>query len=152
VRALAATIALGLVLAVPSARAEGCAITATPEPGWPGASLFVTGTGFTPAADITVILGGMPIYDGFIDPQGGFEIEVRIPNPFPSGEAGLGVIDHTGVCQATMPYAVGDAPKPAVPTAIPAWALVAFVLMGAGLGLGLAGVAIHARPSSSGDA
>jgi hypothetical protein len=121
---------------------------ATPEPGWPGASLFVTGAGFAPAADVTVFLGGMPIYDGFIDGRGGFDIEVRIPNPFPSGEAGLAVIDHTGVCQATMPYAIADAPSPASPTAIPGWALLAFVVIGAGLGTGLAGVVMRARASA----
>lgn len=148
-RALAAAIAIGLALGVPIARGEGCAITATPEPGWPGASLFVTGAGFAPAADVTVFLGGMPIYDGFIDRQGGFDIEVRIPNPFPSGEAGLAVIDHTGVCQATMPYAIGDASGAADPIEIPGWALVVFVLIGVGLGTGLAGVALRTRARAS---
>ena len=138
-----------MALLGPAARAAGCAIAVEPEPGWPGASLHVIGTGFEPGADITVYLGDFPVYDGFIDDAGGFGIEVRIPTPFDIGDVGIAVIDHTDHCGVDIPYAIADPPAPRQATTISVWQLALLVAIGAGFGFGVAGLAMHRRSTTA---
>jgi len=136
------TLLIVVLLGVP-AGAHGCAVTVDPDPGWPGANLHVTGRGFTAGADITVYLGDFPVYDGFIDALGGFDITPRIPIPFEAGAITLAVIDHTGACDASVDYEIGA--EPPAESAIPIWGLGVVVIAGALLGTGLAGVVLRKR-------
>lgn len=133
---------LGVVLGAAPAAAHGCTVTATPAPGWPGASITVRGTGFDAGADITVYLGDFPVYDGFIPASGRFEIEMRIPRPFVEGEVVLAVVDHTGACDASTRYRIGPVPER---EQIPLWATAVYLGVGLALGFGLAGVALRRR-------
>jgi hypothetical protein len=147
-----ATLPFALALAVlfGTARAGaqgGCTITADPSPGWPGANVTARGEGFTPGADITVALGFFPVYDGFVDASGRFEIAFKLPSPFEPGPTELRVADHTGGCDASLAYAIGEQPQP--DPAIQPWGLAVLVAAGAALGIGIAGVGLRRRRSAS---
>lgn len=136
-------LALATLLGVARAEAGGCTVTITPETGWPGANLTVTGTGFASGADITVYLGDFPVYDGFIESDGSFRIDFRIPNPFTVGEVSFVVQDHTNTCGITQPYVVGAEPPPVPQGTIEPWGLALLVGAGAVLGLGIAGLLLR---------
>ncbi|HAX81922.1 MAG TPA: hypothetical protein DCY40_05080 [Actinobacteria bacterium] len=138
-------LALATLLGVARAEAGGCTVAIVPESGWPGASLTVTGTGFASGADITVSLGDFPVYDGFIDADGGFRIGFRIPDPFVVGEVSLVVADHTDACGVAQPYVVAATPPPQPVEAIAPWGLALLVVAGAVLGVGIAGIAIKRK-------
>jgi hypothetical protein len=136
--------ALAILLGVARAGAGGCAVTIAPDPGWLGANVTVTGSGFASGADITVYLGGFPVYDGFIEIDGTFRIGFRIPAPFTVGEVSLVVQDHTNACGITQPYSIVAEP-PLPEPAIDLWGLALLVGAGAVLGLGVAGVVMRRR-------
>jgi hypothetical protein len=136
-----AVFALTALSSPASAAAASCSVTADPSPGWPGANVTARGEGFAPGADITVALGFFPVYDGFVDPAGEFEISFRVPDPFEPGPTELTVVDHTGGCDALLTLAIGDPPQP--DPAIQPWGLAVLVAAGAALGLGVAGVALR---------
>jgi hypothetical protein len=140
----ALALALATLFGVTRAEAGGCAVTVSPSPGWPGANVTVTGSGFASGADITVYLGDFPMYDGFIESAGTFRIGFRIPNPFTVGEVSFVVQDHTSVCGITQPYSISFEPPEPDP-AIELWGLALLVVAGAVLGLGVAGIAMKRK-------
>jgi hypothetical protein len=137
-------LALATLFGVARAAAGGCAVTVSPSPGWPGANVTVTGSGFALGADVTVYLGDFPVYDGFIEPDGTFRIGFRIPNPFTVGEVSFVVQDHTNTCGITQPYSLLAEPPEQEPAIAP-WGLALLVGAGAVLGLGVAGVVMRRR-------
>ena len=134
---------LTVLIAAPAAAQQrlDCLLEASPNPAWPGANVTLRGESFPPGADITVAVGFFPVYDGFIGPDGIFQIAFRVPDPFDLGPADLVVQDHTGLCNTTLSFAIAEPPPP--PPPITPLGLALFAVAGMALGVGVMGVVLR---------
>ena len=110
---VAAAVGLLIVIAVP-AYAQTCGSAGiSPNPGWRGAPVTISGTGFTPGTQIFVNFGGNQIGTTTSNSEGAFTIGYTIPGDFPVGETNIFVQDAPANCEANPSYIVNaDPPAP----------------------------------------
>jgi len=94
-------------------------VSVSPEPGWPGAEIIISGTDFTPGSQIFVNFGGSPIGTTTSTVDGAFSLPYTIPNDFPAGTTNVFAFDGPANCEDNPSYTVGASP-PTTTTAAPA--------------------------------
>ena len=104
-------LAVVLVLAPASAVANThCDASLSLNPGWRGATVQVTGDGFTPRSSISLYVDLMHAVSGSIDDEGEFAMTWQIPNDFPVGSFDYIIFDGFSDCDVTGTYTVNSGP------------------------------------------
>ena len=93
-----------------AASAGGCSISMNPNPGWRGANVTFTGSGFQANEGYYVNLGGNQIKTGTTSPSGGFSFTYQIPNNFPVGTTNVFAAQDNGECETNPSYTVNASP------------------------------------------
>jgi hypothetical protein len=109
-RIIALALAAMLLLPLPAGASGGCGeVGVSPNPGWRGANITISGTGFTPGTQIFVNFGGSPIGSTTSNSQGAFSMPYTIPSDFPVGTTNIFANDG-GTCEDNPSYTVNAGP------------------------------------------
>ena len=92
-------------------------VAVSPEPGWPGAGIIISGTDFTPESQIFVNFGGSPIGTTTSTVDGAFSLSYTIPNDFTVGTTNVFAFDGPANCEDNPSYAVNATPPTTTTTA-----------------------------------
>jgi hypothetical protein len=92
-------------------------VAVSPEPGWPGAGITISGTDFTPESQIFVNFGGSPIGTTTSTVDGAFSLSYTIPNDFTVGTTNVFAFDGPANCEDNPSYAVNATPPTTTTTA-----------------------------------
>jgi len=87
-----------------------CDASLSLNPGWRGATVQVTGDGFTPNSSISLYVNLMHAVSDSVDDQGEFAMTWIIPNDFPVGSFDYIVFDGFSDCDVTGTYTVNASP------------------------------------------
>lgn len=109
-RLVAASLLVAVVLSPGIASAGDCNANISPSPGWRGAIVTISGSGFPPGAGYYVNFGGNQIHNGTTDTSGGFSFQYQIPNDFPVGTTQYFVADNDATCEVNPSYTVNAGP------------------------------------------
>ncbi len=104
-RLIAALAVLGLTL-IPATAYAGCALIISPNPGWRGADVAFTGTGFAANTGYYVNFGGERIKDGTTNENGVFSFNYTIPGDYPTGTTNVFATDYVPSCEQNPDYQV----------------------------------------------
>ena len=85
-------------------------VAVSPEPGWPGAGIIISGTNFTPGSQIFVNFGGSPIGTTTSTIDGAFSLPYTIPNDFTVGNTNVFAFDGPANCEDNPSYTVNASP------------------------------------------
>jgi hypothetical protein len=109
---LAAAIGLAAITAGTStSAAETCGeVLISPDPGWPGATITISGTDFTASSDVFVNFGGSPIATAKSDAERAFTLVFVIPADFPLGTTNVFAADAPANCEDNPSYEVSSPP------------------------------------------
>lgn len=109
-RLFAASILVGVILTPAAAMAGNCNANISPSPGWRGATVTISGTGFDVGVGFYVNFGGNQIHNGTTDASGAFSFQYQIPNNFPTGTTNYFVADNAANCEVNKDYTVNASP------------------------------------------
>ncbi len=110
-RTLLATAIVGSALLLPATASAGsCSLTFNPNPGWRGASITISGFGFTANAEYFVNFGGNPIKTGTTNGNGAFSFNYTIPNDYPVGQTNVFAFTNPTGCEDNPNYQVNASP------------------------------------------
>lgn len=104
-RLIAALAVVGLTL-IPATAYAGCALIISPNPGWRGADVAFTGTGFAANTGYYVNFGGERIKDGTTNENGVFSFNYTIPGDYPTGTTNVFATDYLPSCEQNPDYQV----------------------------------------------
>ncbi len=104
-RLIAALAVVGFTL-IPATAYAGCALIISPNPGWRGADVAFTGTGFAANTGYYVNFGGEKIKEGTTNENGVFSFNYTIPGDYPTGTTNVFATDDVASCEQNPDYQV----------------------------------------------
>lgn len=102
-----------------TALAQSCGtVTVSPDPGWRGAQVVISGSGFTPGTNVFVNFGGSQIGVMTGNAEGAWSLSYTIPGDFPTGTTNVFAFDAPANCEDNPSYTVNaSAPTTTTTTA-----------------------------------
>ena len=101
------------VLSLPGVAGAGpCSASISPDPGWRGATVTISGSGWPAGTSFYVNFGGDQIHNGTTNASGQFSIQYMIPDDFPVGTTNYFVSDNAVTCSTNPDYQVLASPPP----------------------------------------
>ncbi len=107
-RSITLALSLLVILAFPvtvATATSGCQVSANPSPGWRGAQITISGTGFAPNTQISILnFNGMSVGTPTTNGSGAFSVSYTIPNDAQVGTGNIFASD--GTCEHNPSYEV----------------------------------------------
>ncbi len=115
---LAFVVLAGVLLTAAPALAACNSLSISPNPGYRGANITISGTGWTANDTIYVNFNGDPIGTTMSDGSGNWSLLYKIPNDYPTGTVNVFAYDGPDNCEANPSYTV-NASAPTTTTTAP---------------------------------